>query len=97
MTITEVKRQLKGIPKEKHAAVVCALIGHSRIHTSCFGYKYCSRCDAQVGDSLGGVYSGENTVIVGHNCDTCRENYKKMDWRDKFMAPDPFKEEEVAQ
>ena len=93
MTLQQVKAKLKGIPKDKQPAVVCALIGHSRIHTSCFGYKYCGRCGTQVGDSLGGYYDGSKNVVVGHSkepCTKCKANYARMTWRDKFMVRDPF-------
>jgi hypothetical protein len=77
--------------------VVCALIGHSRIQTTFFGYFYCGRCEAQLGDSLGSIYpDAEKVVLVGHNCKTCRANYKNMTWRDKLYAPDPFKKEKKA-
>lgn len=36
-------------------AVFCAVFRHSRIATCWFGYQYCGRCGAQVGDSLAGV------------------------------------------
>lgn len=71
-------------------AVVCALIGHSRIQGQCFGYYHCGRCEAQVGDTLGGSYSAEKVVVIGHNCKTCRANYKECGWKDKLYAPDPF-------
>lgn len=78
--------------KEKRNAVVCALIGHSRIQSTCFGYYHCGRCDAQVGDTLGSVYVGaEKAVVIGHNCKTCRANYKACGWQDKLYVPDPFK------
>ncbi len=72
--------------------IVCALIGHSNILTAFLGYHYCARCEAQVGDSLGGVYSNNNAVYVGHNCETCRANYERLDWMDKLFCPDPFTE-----
>lgn len=70
----------------------CATYGHSNIVENCFRYRYCARCGEQVGDSLGGYYRNPNEVIIGHNCDVCRENYKKMGWKDKFLCPNPFKE-----
>ena len=88
---------LGNIDDEQKRDVVCALLGHSRIQTHCLGYFYCGRCDAQVGDNLGGVYlDAEKVVIVGHKCKTCEANYSKCDWRDKFMAPDPFADEDAA-
>lgn len=81
--------------KKKIKAIFCAVFRHSRIHSNCFGYKYCSRCGEQVGDSLAGVYFGKDTVIVGHKCPKCIENYKKLNWIDKFLAMNPFKEDKT--
>lgn len=72
--------------------VVCALIGHSNIITSCFGYIHCARCEEQIGDTIGGVYHNPRAVLVGHDCETCRTNYAALDWVDKFMTPHPFPE-----
>ncbi len=75
--------------------VVCALLGHSKIQKYFMGYYSCARCGAQVGDSLGSTYgSAPETVIVGHNCPTCRENYAKLGWQDKLFTPEPFAEQE---
>jgi len=71
--------------------IFCAVFRHSRIHTGSWGYKYCARCREQVGDSLVGTYNDENTTVIGHDCPVCIENYKKMNWIDKFLAPYPFK------
>lgn len=80
--------------REKLRAVTCALLGHSMIQDFCFGYFTCARCDAQLGDSLGGVYPQAKTVvIVGHDCKVCRKNYKKLTWKDKLLAPNPFQKE----
>ena len=57
--------------------ITCALIGHSRIVTYCFGYVS-ARCGDQIGDTLGGMTSLENSVVVGHACDICRANYEKL-------------------
>lgn len=97
MTKKELLKKLKLLDLENEKQikeVVCSLIGHSNIETTCFGYHYCGRCDAQVGDTLGGAYENSKQVLVGHlqNCATCTENYRKLSWRDKFMAPDPLKE-----
>ena len=92
MTRAEVRRRIKGLDPSDAKAVVCALVGHSRIQTHCFGYYYCARCDAQVGDALGSVYSGATkAVVVGHNCATCRKNAKALTWCDMMLAPNPFK------
>lgn len=96
MTQSEVEERLNGLSEEQAKSVACALIGHSRIQKTFFGYFYCARCGEQVGDSLGSTYDTRDIVIVGHNCDVCQKNYAQFDWRDKFMAPDPFKSEEDA-
>jgi len=50
-----------------------------------------------LGDTLlCGVYpNAEKTVIVGHDCDLCRENYGKLAWEHKIFAPDPFHTKEA--
>ena len=72
--------------------VMCAHWGHSNIVTSFFGYIYCARCGEQIGDYLGSVWRNERAVQVGHDCEVCHENYGKLQTADKFLAPDPFKE-----
>jgi hypothetical protein len=91
--LKDVKAKITDLDENQAKSVVCALVGHSRIIDSCFGYIYCARCGAQIGDNLCGVFSLDDNVIVGHDCDLCRKNYKNMDWRDKFMAPNPFEKE----
>jgi hypothetical protein len=85
---------LGDISDEQRNEVTCALIGHSKIQTYCFGYYNCARCGAQVGDSLGGFYpQASEVVVVGHmggNCPTCRANYETLTWQDKIFCPDPF-------
>lgn len=71
--------------------IFCVLFGHSRIQESCIGYISCARCGEQLGDVLGGCYDTSKSVIIGHNCDTCKSNYKKLTWKDKFLTPNPFK------
>ena len=71
--------------------IVCSLIGHSTISEVCFGYRHCGRCNDLLGDNLGGVdYGREGAVIIGHNCPTCRKNYKKCTWKDKLFVKNPF-------
>ena len=72
---------------KKLKAVFCALFGHSRIQGTYFGYFYCARCKA-----IGGMYDASKAVLVGCGCNPCRENYKKLTWRDKMLCPNPFKE-----
>ena len=76
---------------DKIKAMFCVWFGHSNIIETCWGYVHCARCGDQIGDSLAGCYHNPNAVIVGHNCETCRENYRKLAWKDKFLAPNPFK------
>ena len=74
--------------------ILCEVIGHSRICTRFWGYRNCGRCGDQLGDNLGSVDpGGDEAVIIGHNCDQCRANYKKCTWKDKLFVKDPFKEE----
>lgn len=81
--------------EQQKKEVTCALIGHSRIQTFCFGYFYCARCGEQLGDSLGGYYANaEKVVIVGHKCPICEKNYKELTWKDKIFCPNPFTDEE---
>ncbi|NSW82739.1 MAG: hypothetical protein HPY90_05600 [Syntrophothermus sp.] len=72
--------------------VVCALIGHSKIVSMCFGYVYCGRCDEQIGDTLAGGFDASKCVVIGHNCKTCRENYKNLTWEDTIYCKQPFHE-----
>lgn len=83
-------KALGTITSEQKKSIVCSLIGHSRIVTTCFGYVYCSRCSDQIGDTLGGSFDGSKVVIVGHDCGTCRKNARKLTWRDTYLAPNPF-------
>ncbi len=76
----------------KFKEIFCVLFGHSNIIETCFGYVHCGRCGVQIGDSLAGCYLNPRAVIVGHNCENCKKNYKALTWKDKFLAPNPFKE-----
>ena len=89
-TLPKVKARLKGLSDEEARNVVCALVGHSNIQNGCFGYFTCARCGEQVGDSLAGTYQNDNIVIIGHDCDICRANARRLRWQDTFLAPDPF-------
>lgn len=88
------KKQLLGriallgnLTEEQQKRVVCAIIGHSNIQTTCFGYVYCGRCGDQVGDYIASCYENDKQVVVGHGCDLCKTNYKKLTWKDKLFAP----------
>lgn len=94
MTEQELQAKLEilgPLSDEQRNTIVCSLIGHSLIQTFCFGYYNCARCGEEMGDSLIGSYlNAQNTVIVGHDCDLCRENYGKLGWEHKIFTPDPF-------
>ncbi len=92
MNQKELLKRLKGLDEDTQKQVACALIGHSRIRKTCFGYIYCGRCGAQVGDALGSIYDGGNDVFIGHNCPKCHKNYDALSWEHKFMVSDPFEE-----
>lgn len=89
MTKKELKSKiiaLGELDEDVKAKIVCSLIGHSNITTTCFGYVHCHRCGDQIGDTLGGYYpQAKNQVIVDHDCDACNENWKKMTWQDKYL------------
>ncbi len=97
MTQKELKGKIKALGKidlETKKSIICSLIGHSKISTTCMGYRYCARCGEQLGDSLGSIDFGiKDAVIVGHNCPICKKNFKKCNWKDKLYCVDPFKKE----
>ena len=84
------KRAKKMLDKVK--SIFCAAFRHSNIESICFGYHYCERCGVQVGDTLMGVYENNSAFIIGHNCDTCKENWKKLTFVDKFLVTIPKQE-----
>lgn len=105
-TIKELESKLAALgelDEDTKKSVVCSLIGHSRIHTNCFGYKYCARCGNQVGDSLGGYYDGEGNVLIWQpidddgnlmpyrlhddNCEQCRKLLSEFTFRDTYLVP----------
>ena len=90
LTKKDVRARIQGLPEDTTKAMICALVGHSRIQTTCFGYYYCGRCDAQVGDTLASTYDARGVVIVGHDCEVCRKHAKTLTWRDTWKARDPF-------
>lgn len=79
-------KALNGISREQRKEIACSLIGHSNIVTNCFGYVHCARCDEQIGDTLMGLYDDMGQVVVNHNCKTCKENWAKMTWKDKYLV-----------
>ncbi len=93
-SLKELKGKIKLLgltDKEQIKNVICSLIGHSRIHETWFGYHYCGRCGAQLGDTIGSIYPfAEKAVVIGHNCDKCKANYLECTWKDKYLVPNPF-------
>lgn len=90
MTEKQLETKIKLIePKDKETrnSLVCALIGHSRIRTFFFGYNYCGRCGAELGDSLGGAWEQTDEYIEGHDDPDCLEALSKMGWQDKLYVP----------
>lgn len=77
---------------DKEAKVICATFGHSNIQHHCFGYFYCSRCNEQVGDSLGSVYNADKVVLMDHNCSLCQRNYKLSSIINRLFVENPFRE-----
>lgn len=76
--------------KKKLRAVLCALFGHPPIARNCFGYITCARCDAQLGDTLGGCYSLTDMIVLGHTTDPCQKCdalWEKTRFRDRFLTP----------
>lgn len=64
---------------------MCAWFGHSKIVDVDFYLVSCARCGVQIADTLqtGGR---ADIVIVGHDCEKCRANAKKLTWRDKLFT-----------
>lgn len=93
-TVFEIRHMVAKLPtKAQKAAVVCALVGHSRVVEVCFGQVTCARCEAILGDVLAGAYDLSQKVIIssGHSdCEECRKAYGNMTWRSKYMAKNPF-------
>ena len=88
-TQEELELKFKAIGKlseDEKKKITCALIGHSKIVESCFGYITCARCDSQLGDTLGGIYDTSSNVIVDHECEACKQNWIKLSWEDKFLV-----------
>jgi len=74
--------------REKLRSVWCALFQHTPIQDTFFGYWNCARCGAQLGDSLGGAYTGGIPVSGLHEpgCETCVGIYREMKWYDFVMV-----------
>ena len=81
---------LEPLTEEQRKSVTCSLLVHSHITEGCLGEIFCARCGEQVGDSFLRGYYDPLEVRVGHNCPICRANYKRLNWMDKVLTPDPF-------
>lgn len=81
--------------------IFCAAFGHSKLRDMSFGYHYCARCGAVLGDSLGGVYSDPSAVYIHHmhlwendgkgfakvrGCH-CPTNAVALRFSDRFLVP----------
>jgi len=96
-TEASVLARVADLGAETQMRMVCALVGHSRIQTTFFGYYYCGRCGEQVGDAMASSYPAAKTaVIVGHGCATCRKNAQTLTWQDTLLSPDPFPKSEMG-
>jgi hypothetical protein len=80
-------------PQEVARRVACAREGHPRIAKSCFGYVTCARCDAMIGDTLGGAFNLKGYVVVGHRtresepCAECIATAKALTRRERTWLP----------
>lgn len=84
----------KKLTKDQKMAIYCVMNGHAKIITTCFGYVHCKRCGDQIGDRLASTFDLTDYVIDKHDCDECRENYKKLKRHEKAYCGDPFKKDQ---
>ncbi len=67
--------------------IYCVKYGHASFGTTFFGYVYCGRCDEQIGDMLGSVFSeADSFAFVGCKespCKVCDPIIAKLNSRDK--------------
>ena len=98
MTKEELLKALEPLRLDEPArnALVCALVGHSRIVKVCSRFYVCARCGETVGDGKSGTFDKTGLVIVGHGCPVCRSNYERLGWEDRLFCPDPFPTEEAS-
>jgi hypothetical protein len=69
----------KKLTEQQKKAIYCVKHGHSKIVSMSFGYVHCGRCEAQIGDTLGGVFPQmPECALIGHNCQICQANIAKM-------------------
>ena len=90
-TVEELEEKITALgdlDEAQNCSIVCALIGHSKIIYTSLGYNQCGRCK----DPL--AYEIREVVVIGHDCSTCRANFEKCDWKDKYLVADPFEKDE---
>ena len=82
----------KRLDRARHfvGRLLCLIFGHPPVYNGCFGYMHCARCGELLGDTIGGAFQDERAVVVGHGCDTCRENYRGLKWHERLLIPRPF-------
>lgn len=78
-------------------SALCAFFGHPPVVHTFFGYVYCSRCDAQVGDQLASVYSNKENAVKGHDCEDCRRIWKSLTPTERLLTNNPLNEMQRAQ
>lgn len=72
--------------KNKLQKILCALFGHPRVVINDFGYKYCARCNEQLGDSLGGYWTGDGFCELLCDCDECKGVKRILKWHEKLLT-----------
>lgn len=77
----------KKLTQQQKACIYCIKNGHADFVWSFWGYIHCGRCGEQIGDTLGGVFSRADKVIVlgckKKPCDVCDPIRKKLSKLDK--------------
>jgi len=68
-------------------AVFCALFGHARVYTTCFGYVSCARCRQQLGDTLAGSFSDAGGVSC--DCTECQRAWANLKWVERAFCKRP--------
>ncbi len=81
-------RAVTDIDKATRNAIVCALVGHSRIQRDVGSYSACARCDERAGSTTATVYVDR----TGRGRSIDRAACAELTWRDMLYVRDPFKE-----
>jgi len=73
--------------QEEKAQKYCAKHGHAKYFFVFFGYVHCGRCSEQIGDKLGGMFPGAETMASpdchASPCKVCDPIIKKFNKMDK--------------